>query len=411
MSDTYDAIIIGGGPGGSSLGGILAMSGRRPLIVEREAFPRFHIGESLLPQSCEIFHKLGVTDDLDRRFMKKYGATFVCNRTGRQGRYLFSEAFDRRYPYAYQVPRAEFDMLLLDRAKELGAEVRQPCKVADVVFDGERAIGVMVQDEDGGRHELRAPVVVDASGRGSMMASHMRSRSRLQGLEQTAVFAHYLGVPRAEGQAEGDIRIVVFEHGWIWIIPFQGEITSVGMVVSREWMNEKGKSESLDDFFDRTMELSPFMLELLAESERTGPTRAAADFSYGVSQLVGDGWLCVGDSCGFIDPLFSSGAHLAIKGADLAAGAIDRALTAGDTSRAAFTDYEERMREASNMFLGAVQAFYTGELRELLFQADPRRTLRQVITSMLSGDVVHDLGKPPTWVRFVRSRFPARPTV
>src|SRR5262245_50713560 len=172
-------------------------------------------------------------------------------------------------------------------------------------------------------------------------------------------------------------------------------------------MNQRQKGEELDIFFDRSLALAPFMNDVLADAERISPVRTTADFSYGVSEYAGNGWLCVGDACGFIDPLFSTGAHLAIKGADLAAEAIDQALERGDTSRAAFADYAEQMRSASSLFLGIVQAFYDGEFREMLFESPQRKTLRQVITSMLGGDVVHN-GRTPTWVRFVSGRFPAR---
>jgi flavin-dependent dehydrogenase len=275
-----------------------------------------------------------------------------------------------------------------------------------VLFEGERAVGVRLSD-DAGTRVIEAPIVVDASGRGSMLAARFRGKTRLEGLDQSAMFAHYRGVARGSGRDEGHIRIVIFDHGWMWLIPFRGDVTSVGAVVSRDWMDQRDKCEDLDSFFERTMALAPYTTEMIADAERISPVRAAADFSYAVSRYAGDGWLCVGDSCGFIDPLFSTGAHLAIKGAELAAEAIDRALSAGDLSRPAFAAYEDVVRSASSLFLGIVQAFYQGEFREMLFDSEQRRTLRQVITSMLSGDVVHN-GRSPTWVRFVRARFPAR---
>jgi flavin-dependent dehydrogenase len=413
MAHRHDVVIIGGGPGGSTLAALLTLRGRKVLVIERERFPRFHIGESLLPMSCEVFDKLDLRPRLDERFLRKYGATFVCSTTGRINKYLFSEAYDKRYPYAYQVPRADFDKLLLDRAIEVGAQVLQPTKVLEVIFDGERAIGVRARNEEdhddgqGEPFEIFAPLIVDATGRGAMMASHMRVKRRLQGLDTSAVFAHYRNVSRPSGVEEGHIRIIIFDHGWMWMIPFRGDVTSVGAVIKPEWMRTRMADESLESFFDRTLACAPFAIETLRDAERISPVRSAADFSYGVSRVVGDGWLCVGDACGFIDPLFSTGAHLAIKGADLAVDAIDAALGEGDTSARAFERYEAEMRSASSMFLGVVQAFYHGEFREMLFATDQRRILRTVVTSMLSGDVVHRQRRP-SWARFVQSRFPAQ---
>ena len=404
MPDGYDALIIGGGPAGSTLAGLLAQRGRRALVIERQTFPRFHIGESLLPRSCEVFAKLGLKERVDERFIRKYGATFICANTDRTNTYLFAEALDDAYPYAYQVPRAEFDSLLLDRAVELGAEVKQPYRVTDVLFEGDRAVGVRCEGDEG-ELELRAPVVVDSSGRGSLLATRFGSKRRLTGLDTTAMFGHYTDVPRGAGDVEGHIRIVVFDHGWFWFIPFRGNVTSVGVVAKREWMNRRN-GQTIGDFFAHTVASVAPVRDSLADATLQGAVQATADFSYDVQQLVGDGWLCVGDACGFIDPLFSTGAHLAIKGADLAAEAIDVALASGDNSRDAYSDYERRVKDASSLFLGVVQAFYRGEFREMLFTQEQRRSVRKIITSMLSGDVVHN-GTAPTWARWIRSRYPA----
>jgi flavin-dependent dehydrogenase len=403
--EAYEVAIVGGGPAGAALGALLAQAGRRVVVIERDTFPRFHIGESLLPMSVEVFDKLGLTPRFDERFIRKYGATFVDSPTGRTSTYWFRDAFDKRFAFAYQVPRDEFDTMLLERTRELGAEVLQPCKVSGVLFetsgDGhERAVGVKLGD---GR-ELRASVVVDATGRGSMLATRNRTKGRFAGLNTSSVFAHYRNVERQQGEAEGHIRIVIFEEGWIWMIPFRGDVSSVGAVVSTDFFKARNKEEDLSAFLERTLAGVPDCVRCLEHAERINEARAAADFSYSVSSLVGDGWLCVGDAGGFIDPLFSSGVHIAFKSAELAAEAIEHALDSGDTSREAFGAYEGHVRAASDLFLGAVQAFYAGEFREMLFADNQRKMLRQMVTSMLAGDVVHHK-KMPSWVRFVRGRF------
>ncbi len=418
--------IIGGGPAGSTLAGLLAMRGRRAIVLEQDHHPRFHIGESLLPMSCEVFDKLGVRERMDQQFLRKYGAKFFCCSSGRENEYVFSDSFDKRYEYAYQVPRAEFDQLMFSRARELGAEMREGWKVAEVLFEGERAVGVRArpvvsreaqgvgdgtvreaaEKSLGEPEEIHAPVVVDATGRGSLQASRLSAKMRLPALDQTAMFAHYRGIPRDPGLAEGHIWVIVYPHGWFWVIPFKNGITSVGTVVSRAWASQRQKGEPLNDFMDRTIATASVTAERLANAERLTDVRTTADFSYSVSRMVGEGWLCVGDACGFIDPLFSTGAHLAIKGADMAADAIELALDGKAGAAEAFARYERTIRGAAGLFLGVVQAFYAGGFRELLFDQPQRRAIRQIITSMLSGDVFHP-ERSPQWVPFVKERYPA----
>ncbi|WP_437673352.1 NAD(P)/FAD-dependent oxidoreductase [Sorangium sp. So ce131] len=418
MNDRWDVIILGGGPGGSTLAASLARLGRRALVLERERFPRFHIGESLLPHSREVFERLGLDEKLDARFLRKYGARFLCSSTGRTRTYSFADAFDPKFEFAYQVPRDEFDLLLLRHAAELGAEVRESWEAVEVVFDGSRAVGVRARPvarsgdaAPGSRAaagdvvELRAPVIVDATGRDTLLASRMRRKAQVAELDKTALFAHYEGAAREEGIHQGNIQVVIFEHGWFWFIPFRGAVTSVGAVVSSSWIRSRAKGETLDELFDRTIAESRWAREFLANARRTRPVGALADFSYRIDQLTGDGWLFVGDAGGFIDPLFSTGAHLAIKGADLAATAIHRALDAGDTSRAAFAGYEAEVRYAVDLFLGVVQGFYKGHFRETLFEESQRPTMRKLITTILAGDVFHP-ERRPQWASFLQQHYP-----
>lgn len=401
-----EVVVVGGGPGGATVAGRLAQRGRRVLVLERERFPRFHVGESLLPRSMEVLRALGVEAELEARFLRKHAARFLCSRTEREVIYRFDEAFDPVYPFAYQVTRAEFDHLLLSRAQELGATVHEGVEVTDLLRDGARVVGVRTRDEGGQTAEHHAPIVVDASGRDTLFAGRMRAKSTLRGLDKTALFAHFEGATRLSPPHEGDLRVVLFEHGWMWLIPLRGGLTSVGAVLSSAWVKQRGRDEAVEDFFHRTLALSPWTRAILAEAARVGPVRVAADYSYRTRQLVGDGWLCVGDAGGFLDPIFSTGAHLAIQGADLAAQAIDAALAEGRTTRDAFEAYEGAMRDATNLFFGLVRDFYEGDLAETLFAPTQRPTLRKLITTLLAGDVFHPGPKPP-WVAWVRGRYPA----
>jgi flavin-dependent dehydrogenase len=298
--------------------------------------------------------------------------------------------------------------LLLKHAAELGAEVREEWEATEVIFEGPRAVGVRARSVKAPAEvvELRAPVVVDATGRDALLASRTRRKAHVPKLDKTALFSHYKGAFRQDGSDEGNIQIVVFEHGWFWFIPFRGEISSVGAVVSSDWIKQRKKGESLDDLYDRTVALSCWASEFLRGAERLRPVGALADFSYRIDQLAGDGWLFVGDAGGFLDPLFSTGAHLAMKGADLAAAAIDKALSTGDTSHAAFVGYEAAVRYAIDLFLGFVQAFYAdGRLRDTIFEPNQRPVVRRLITSVLSGDVFHQ-DRKPQWARMVRDLYP-----
>ncbi|UQA62362.1 NAD(P)/FAD-dependent oxidoreductase [Polyangium aurulentum] len=408
MRQDWDTVILGGGPGGSTLASCLQRRGRRALVIEREKFPRFHIGESLLPRSREVFDKLGIDADLDRLFLRKYGARFLCSETGRANTYRFSEAFEPTFEYAYQVPRAEFDQLLLENARKLGADVWEEWEGTEVLFEGERAVGVRARNRRAPDEvrEIFAPVIVDATGRDTLLASRTRRKAQIARLDKTALYSHYKGTVRQQGIDQGNIDIVIFDQGWFWFIPFRGEITSVGAVVSSEWMRQKGKGESLDAFYDRTVARSSWARELLKGAERQRPVGALADFSYRIDKLAGDGWLFVGDAGGFLDPLFSTGAHIAIKGGELAAEAIDRALERGDVSRAAFTEYEAAVRYAVDLFLGVVQGFYAGQFRETLFEQNQRPTMRKLITSILSGDAFHQ-ERRPQWASFLKNQYPA----
>lgn len=408
MQHDFDVIIIGGGPGGSTLASSLAKRGRRALVLEREKFPRFHIGESLLPCSRSVFTALGLDADLDQRFLRKYGARFLCSTTKRVNTYRFADAYDAAFDYAYQVPRAEFDKILLDHAKALGAEVREEWEVTDVIFEGSRAVGVHARSihEPSNIVEIRAPIIADATGRDTLLASRSRRKAHIARLDKTAFFSHFRHTFRQQGQDEGNIQIVIFEHGWFWFIPFRGDLTSVGAVVSSEWIKQKQKGESLDAFFMRTVALSSWASEFLSNAKQERSVGALADFSYRIDQLAGDGWLFVGDAGGFLDPLFSTGAHLAIQGGFIGAETIDEALRRGDTSRAAFRDYEAAVRYAVDLFLGVVQGFYAGQFREVLFEEHQRKPMRRIITSILSGDVFHQK-KKPQWAPFVQGLYPA----
>ncbi len=404
MQETFDVVVVGGGPAGSATANLAARLGHRVVLVEQERFPRFHIGESLLPGSLPVLQRLGVVATLDSQYLRKYGARFCDSATGQIASYRFAEALDP-LPYAYQVPRDRFDTLLLDAARAAGVDVREGWHVGQVRFEHGRATGVDVRDPEGRARRIDASVVVDASGRATLIARRARSRSPIKLLDRHGFFAHWEGVWRDQGEAAGDIQIVIFDHGWFWFIPFAGARTSVGFVSSSEHARSKTSGETLEEFFSRTVQLSPFATEWLRTAHRVSSVRAVADFSYRVASLAGPGWLLVGDAAGFIDPLFSTGVHFALKGAELAVDAVDQMLVGGEGRVPATERYESALRSAAELCTGVVQSFYQGEFRQTLFASDQRPILRRIITSLLAGDV---FGAGSSWSAFVTEKYPAR---
>jgi flavin-dependent dehydrogenase len=413
-----EVIVLGGGPGGAVVAARLAQIGRRVTVLERDRFPRFHLGESLLPQSMGVLKEIGVLDAVDASFIRKHGAQFHDSATGRTARFDFSDAFHAEYKNAYQVPRDAFDELLLRRAEELGAQVREGFCATQVRFEGERAVGVFAEGPDGARYEADASVIVDATGRDALLAHASRSTRRIASLDTTALFSHWEGAWRDLGERAGDIQIVVFGRdpareaqpaGWLWFIPFKDGRTSVGAVVQGSWIRSY-KGESIAHLYARAIAESPVATRFLESARQLWPTRAAADFSFNVGSLSGDGWLAVGDSGGFIDPLFSTGAHMAMHGGFHAADAIDEALRRGDTSRESFARWEENVRRGAELFLMMVESFYRGMLPPLLFADRPHPYLRRVIASLLSGNVFDHEAR---WLKDARTRFrgPDAPSV
>jgi flavin-dependent dehydrogenase len=409
--ELWDVVIVGGGPGGSVAAARLALLGVRPLVLEKAHHPRFHLGESLLPQSMATLRAIGVLEAVQARFLVKRGAHFHDDREGgapggaRSVRYDFADAYEASFPYAFEVPRDEFDELLFRHAQSLGAETREGVTVDRVVFEGERAVGVDVTKEDGSKGRIGARFVIDASGRDALLAHAQRGTSRVPCLDKTALFSQWRGAFRDRGDREGDIQIVVIPSGWFWFIPFADGRTSVGVVQSSAWMKGRRQGETPQDLYLRAIAESPVASRFLEHAEQLWPAGATADFSFRVRTLSGPGWLTLGDAGGFIDPLFSTGAHLAIRGGALAAEAVAYALTVDADDRAPFETWERFVRLGTDTFLGAVQAFYDGPLRTYLFAERQHIYLRRAITSMLSGDVFDEDAR---WVRDMRSRFPAR---
>jgi flavin-dependent dehydrogenase len=394
-------VIVGGGPAGSVCAARLAQLGREVMVLEKLSFPRFRLGESLLPSTLEVLDTIGALDKVRARFIEKHGAQFLDDATGGRVRFDFVAAFDAKHTHAFQVPRDEYDALLLEHAASLGAKVRHGWTAERMTVKDGRAVAVLAKGPEGATETIDAAFVVDATGREALHAHARRATERIEALDKSAFYSHFRNVPRGDGETAGDILIVLTNAGWFWLIPFKDGRTSVGAVVSSEWVKTRRPGETPDDLLRRAIAESPLTTELLAKSEQLWPGFAQADFSYRVREMSGDGWLAIGDAGGFIDPLFSTGVHIASYGARLAAESIHAALAEGDVSRARFADFEATMRHGAELFITVVQAFYAGRLQPYLFAEDKRTFLRRAITTLLSGDVFREA----RWTRDLLTRF------
>src|SRR5947209_7686874 len=321
----YDVAIIGGGPAGSTAGALLARAGRRVIVFEREKFPRFHIGESLLPFSMKAFTRLGLHEKFLRAgFMKKHGGEILgaCSEPGTK--FYFKDGYRSQTDHAYQVTRGDFDKLLLDHAAECGAEVHEDTSVDRVQFSKDDVELAIRSNPENFRGSIRARYVIDASGRASMLGRQFKIKKTYNHLQKLSIFAHYDGVWRAEG-IDGTLTVLLRAiDRWFWLIPLTAERTSVGVVLDSEtFRKSKLKTE---DFLEEALAGQPIIAKRMANARRVSQVYVEADFSYRSAQLHGDRWLLAGDAAGFIDPIFSSGVFLAVFSGELAADALDEVL-------------------------------------------------------------------------------------
>lgn len=376
----WDVIVAGAGPGGSAVATLLAEDGVRVLVLEREVFPRFHIGESLLPAAELVTDLLGLEPDPDV-FLFKRGARFVCESTGREQSFDFGEALAGPQRYAWHVDRASFDTLLRDRAREAGASVRHGESVKDVDIGPER---VRVDLESGATEEAR--YFIDATGQDRLLAKKLQSGRAYDQFGKAAAFTHFSSLgesARAEFEPDNDIRIIVIPDGWLWAIPLTGSRLSVGLVSRKSGL----RRERLDEYLDQ----SPLFGRLTAGARRH-ETRLIGNFSFENTRSSGSRYTCVGDSACFIDPVFSSGVSLAILRAAAVARQVAPALAAGREGEVdLMTGMEGSMTRAYDTFASLVHRFYnTRFVDHIIFGAPPDGAHRSGVISVLSGDVFRD---------------------
>jgi len=376
----HDVIVIGGGPAGSTAATLLARRGFSVLLLERERFPRFQIGESLLPFNNDLFDRLGVREKLrGGDFFPKYGAEFVTGDGSIDFIFRFDQDLEPQYHSSFQVKRSEFDQLLLQNAADAGVEVREETAVTAVQLDDpNRAI---VETALGERLEAR--FVIDASGHGSLIGNRYCGKSDVESLKKVAFFAHYRNVPRPSGRDAGNTVIVVLRDSWFWMIPLTEELMSIGLVVDRDHVKRCGLQP--EELLARTIAETPYVAQRMSVAERTTQVYARKDFSYAMKRMVGENFALVGDAAGFIDPIFSTGVFIAMKSADLASAAVDQRLRSGDTRL--LRRYERTVKRALGKYFRFIENFYRREFLEVFMQPSERLGLIRTIVGILAGNV------------------------
>jgi flavin-dependent dehydrogenase len=389
-----DVIVIGGGPAGATAAAWLARAGHSVSLFERDRFPRFHIGESLLASVNDVLTAIGA-DVVVRQagFPQKWGATFM-SADGHIERYAdFGAAPGVRAPQTWQVDRAVFDDLLLRHASSSGARVHEQHRIVDVAFDSDGVTATVQRKDETSRSEVRARVVIDASGRGGVLSRKFNLRVDEPRLANIALFSHYSGVPRQSGRRAGDIRIVARpDLGWFWLIPISEELTSVGVVLPGTEV--RSRATDTTQLLDELIADTPVVADLLRNARREWPMRVEKDFSFSARAYAGDRWLVAGDAGSFLDPVFSTGVAIALESGLEAGQAVSKGLAVGDLSQAQFTRFARRQRQRYVSFRRFVIAFYTPEFRDLFFSEDPPRGMFRALVTVFAG-----YWRPPAFTR------------
>lgn len=384
-----DVLIVGGGPAGSTAAILLAASGYRVVLLEKAHHPRFHIGESLLPANRPLLERLGVAEQVRAVGMLKWGAEFVSPWHGRSEIFEFASARNPELPYSYQVRRSQFDEILIRRAAERGAIVVEGCRAREVELERpDGGVRVVAEHEDGSKSGWDARFLIDASGRDTFLANHLRVKQRNPRHNSAAIYAHFTGVGRRAGKRAGDISIYWFEHGWFWLIPLADGITSVGAVVWPYYL--KQRSGPLPEFLLETIALCAPLAERLNNATLVSQVEATGNYSYSASLSHGRNYLLVGDAFAFIDPVFSTGVWLAMHGGLVASETVDTCLRTPGRARAALRAYDRTMRRGPRMLSWFIYRVTNPALRDLLMTPRNALRMRDTLLSVLAGDIFGD---------------------
>jgi flavin-dependent dehydrogenase len=392
---TTDVIVIGGGPAGSTTSTLIAQHGYKVTLFERERFPRFHIGESLIPETYWVLKRLKMLDKMKQsHFIKKYSVQFVNANGKLSAPFYFHDNKPHECSQTWQVARSEFDLMMLRNAQEQGVEVHEATRVLDVLFEGDRAVGVRIQKEGGTSEEVRARVVVDASGQSTMLQNRFKLRLWDPVLNKGAVWTYWEGAYRDTGRDEGATLVIQTpnKQGWFWYIPLHNDVMSVGVVAPFDYLF-KGRTNYAQTY-EEEVELCPGVKQRVANAKKVTGYFATKDYSYRSTRVAGNGWVLVGDAFGFLDPLYSSGVLLALKSGQLASDAIVEGLSRNDTSEAQLGKWGPVFNEGVDRMRRLVCEYYSGFSFGKMIREYP--DLRGTLTDLLIGDLFHN-GTDRVW--------------
>jgi flavin-dependent dehydrogenase len=383
QNSSCDVVVIGGGPGGSTIAALLAQQGWRVEVLEKDWHPRFHIGESLLPLNRKLFERLGVAEQIEKIGLVKNGAEFHSIYHGKAQTFYFENALDRTYRYAYQVRRSEFDDVLLKNCAAKGATVREGVRVTSVEFKKRKNPEVTAVDAAGTVTRWTPCFVVDASGRDTFLASRFDIKRRNRKHASAALYGHFAGAERWSGKDEGNISVYWFDHGWIWLIPLRDGVMSVGAVCWPYYL--KSRKIDVEQFFLQTIASCPGAAARLRNARLVSPVSATGNYSYQATRMGGDRYLMVGDAYAFVDPVFSSGVLLAMNSGFFGAQVVDDALRG--RPRARVRSFERSVKKGLKLFSWFIYRVNTPALRHLLLNPENHLRMEEGLLSLLAGDI------------------------
>jgi flavin-dependent dehydrogenase len=385
-----DVLVVGGGPAGATIAALLAERGRRVVLLEKDQHPRFHIGESLLPQNLPLLDRLGVRQEVEASSMPKHGIEFVSPFHGKSVKYDFARAWDKRFPYAFQVRRSVFDHILLKNAAAKGAEVIENCRVTAVAFAPDGNPIVTAKQGNGETKEWQAGFVVDASGRDTLLAAQLGFKRRNPRNNSAAIFGHFTGARRLLGKDEGNITIVWFDNGWFWFIPLADGTTSIGAVCPAAFLKNRGTD--LKSFFMSVIASSPEISDRLRDADLIGEVQATGNYSYAAERATGQKFIMVGDACAFIDPVFSTGVYIAMTMGFWGAEAVEACLAAPAKAEKVLKRYDNSARQVLGGFSWFIYRIRQPAMRNLFMS--PRNWFRveEAVLSLLAGGIFDGWG-------------------